>query len=70
MYRTNRKWSDEAIEKELRRVSRVYGRMPTTTELQSRRLGGLSNAMNKRGRKYWMEKLGVEEKPTWERQAP
>lgn len=55
-----RKWSEERIEKELRRLaSENGGRLPTSAQLVKLRLTGLQEALGRRGIGYWSERLGI-----------
>ena len=45
----NRKWTDELIESELRRIARHYDRMPSPSELTKRGLKKLVSAVYARG---------------------
>lgn len=65
----NTRWTDAAIEKELTRLGRRFGRMPTNKEMR-RVHKGLSGAVAKRGLDYWAKKLGLRRFESWERQAP
>jgi hypothetical protein len=66
--RAPQKWSDEAIESELRKlVSDLGGRFPTRVDFESRGLHGLRRAVARKGGRAWAEKLGLELSPGQDR---
>ncbi len=63
----NRKWTDELIAYELRRIARRYDRMPSPSELAKVGLKSLASAVYSRGGfDVWCNKLGLRKKAPWE----
>jgi hypothetical protein len=59
-----RRWTDAAIETELRAQCEELGRFPTRTELVARGLRGLWDAMRSAGGvDYWRQRLDSERSP-------
>ena len=66
--RPPRRWTDEAIETELRRlVAENGGQIPTTARLASLGLSGLKQAMARKGVAYWAQRVGVPMAPKQDR---